>query len=285
MLFVPTVGWGYQVNNDDSAGSGTTYGTNLTASGSTNTKGTWTAIHSTITYDLYWHRVTFTANGTTATDMQGAAASRQGLIDLGIGPDASNVTVVAENLLCGSASTFGGQLGRNYLFPLYIPAGTQLWARLQGNVASITCRAAVASYGNPDRSGVFPVIQYIESIGANTGTSVGTSITPGSNGAMGTDIAVDATANSDYCGFFCAMACEDTTMGNLTHVANVLVGADAEEDLGNLTQQSHNSSEFMNSMSWPTFFDCPVGTSVGARASCTGTPDATMSIIAYGMIS
>lgn len=275
--------FGYFVTNDDSPSAANTYGTTITASGSTNTKGTWVAVHATVTYDLYLHNITFSSGGV-------GNASARSQVDLGIGPDASNVTVICENLVADNSGTTGagsGWLvgGRFYAqIPLYVPAGTQLWARSQSNTASQTVRIAVNSWGAPDHPESFPKISYIESIGESLGTTTGTSITSGASGALGTSTSL-GTPTNNLCAVFYAMSSDTTTMAAVGYVGALTTDATATvQELGLCATMNGNASEEVRHSSTVIWCDIPSGQTIGGRMSCTGTADATMWGIAYGCV-
>jgi len=273
----------YFLTNEDSPNSSSVYGTLVTASGSTNTKGSWVAVHSSIAYDLYLHDIVISAGGT-------GNVSVRNLIDLGIGPDASNVTVKAENLSgCNTGSTgassgfFPG--GRNYMqVPLYVPAGTQLWARAQSNTASKTMRVAVCSWGAPDHPESYPKIGFIESLGENLASTSGVAITPGASGALGTATSLGSFTN-DVCAAFMTMSSDSGTLTAVGYVGALTTDATATvQELGLCCTMCGNASEEVRCHSTVVWCDIPAGQTVGGRMSCTGTANATMWEIAYGCV-
>lgn len=274
----------YFLTNEDSPASASTYGTLVTASGTTHTKGTWVAVHSTISYDLYLHDIVISAGGT-------GNASVKNLIDLGIGPDASNVTVKVENLSgCNTGSTgasagfFSG--GRSYMqIPLYVPAGTQLWARSQSNVSAKTVRISVNSWGAPDHPESFPKIGYIESLGENLATTAGVSLTPGSSGTLGTSTSLGGGFANDVCAVFMGPSSDASTMAAVGYVGALTTDATATvQELGICCTMNGNASEEVRVSASVIWADIPAGQTMGARLSCTGTPDATMWVIVYGCV-
>lgn len=275
--------FGYFVTNDDSPAAANAYGTTLTASGSTNTKGSWTAIHATVSYDLYLHNITFSSGGV-------GNSSIRNQIDLGIGPDSSNVTVICENLVgdnSGSTGAASGWLpgGRNYYqVPLYVPAGTQLWGRVASNTASQTVRIAVNSWGAPDHPESFPKISYIESLGESTGTTTGTAITAGASGALGTATSLGSFTN-DVCAVFMVGSSDSGTLTAVAYVGALATDATATvQELGLCFTMNGNASEEVRAQSSVVWADIPSGQVVSARLSCTGTSDASMWAIAYGCV-
>jgi hypothetical protein len=269
--------FGYFVTNEDSP-SGGAYGASVAASGSTNTKGTWVAIHATISYDLYVHTITLT-EGNVSTQ------STRIFVDLGIGPDASNVTVVAENLE-GSNAAPHTQGGRVYhAFPLYIPSGTQLWARSQSNIASQTVRVHVASWGAPDHPESFPKISFIESIGEVLTSTTSAGMTPGASGTLG-GLSNMGTASNDICALSMGVGSQDASLTAVAYLGAVATTAAAQtQELGICTDHKNLSTvEAVRSNSTVVWCDVAAGVELDARLSCTGTADSSMTGVLYGFV-
>ena len=273
----------YFITNEDSPSAAASYGTLVTASGTVNTKGSWVAVHSSIAYDLYVHDIFFSAGGV-------GNASTRNLVDLGIGPDASNVTVKAENLCAdntGGTGSVAGMLsgGRVYMqVPLYVSAGTQLWARAQSNTASKTLRVAVCSWGAPDHPESYPKIGFIESLGETLASTSGTAITPGASGALGTSTSLGSFTN-DVCAVFMTMSSDSGTLTAVAYVGALTTDATATvQELGLCCTMCGNASEEVRCQSTVVWCDIPAGQVVGGRMSCTGTANATMWEMAYGCV-
>lgn len=269
--------FGYAITNEDSP-TGGAFGATVTASASTNTKGSWTAIHATISYDLYVHTINFTEVATSLS-------SSRLFVDLGIGPDAANVTVVAENLVADNAAphTQGGRVYHG--FPLYIPSGTQLWARCQANTASDTVRVQVSSWGAPDHPESFPKISFIEALGESLGTTTGTAITAGATGTLGTATSMGSFTN-DVCAVSMAIGSDDSSLTAVNYLGAVATDATATvQELGIACDHKNLSTvEAVRSNATPIWCDIPSGQTVSARISCTGTSDSTMWAILYGFV-
>lgn len=275
MLLVPPATLGYQVQNDMIPAGSPVMGQALTASASTNTMGSWVSLLSTISYDIWTVVVIF-------SNSSGAGTPEQIFVDLGIGPDSDNVTVIADSLMAGCGATVNSlPQPRFYNAPLHIPAGTQLWGRCQSTVGSNTVDCAVWAYGGADRPG-FPVIYAWESIGANAGTTLGTTITQG-NGSFGTYAQMTASSANDYVGL---LAAETATDGTFTAGVNIMkagIGAATEQELGPLYWGYHDSSERIPSFTFPVYADIPAGTRIALSAAGAAAGDSGCSAIAYGL--
>jgi hypothetical protein len=268
--------FGYFVTNEDSP-TGGSYGTAVTC-GAADTKGTWVALLPTISYDLYLHTFTFTEGNvsTFATNI---------FVDLGIGPDASNVTVKAENLVACNAAphTQGGRVYHS--LPLYVSAGTQLWARAQSSTASQTVRVHAASWGAPDHPESYPKIGFIEALGENTASTTGTAITAGASGALGTATSMGSFTN-DVCAVGMAISSDDASLTAVAYLGAVCTDATATvQELGICCDhKSLSTVEAIRANSTPIWCDIPAGQTMSARISCIGVSDSTMWAILYGFV-
>jgi hypothetical protein len=275
-LLAPPQSLAYYVTNNDAPGSATTFGTTVTAHATVNTLGTWVAILPTITYDLYYLKVTF-------SDVGVASSIPQILVNLGIGPDASNVSVVAENLIASQCGVITGSPGaRQYDLPLRIPAGTQLWAQCQSTITVRTVDVAIQGWGGPDIS-EFQSVSHIRSIGADTANSRGTSFTPGS-AAVGAYAQMIASSAEDYVGFSLGIASTDASTGTAGYLCSVGIGAATEENLGLCVTANTTGAETWSSNSWPVWRHVPSGTRIAMRGCAVPSPETLMTAIVYGLM-
>lgn len=269
--------FGYFVTNEDSP-TGGSFGTSVPASGSTNTKSAWVAIHSTITYDLYYHTISF-------SEVAASGVTSRLLCDLGIGPDTSNVTVIAENLN-GSNAAPHSQGGSTYHgWPLYVPAGTLLFARTQSNIASQACRVHVASWGAPDHPESFPKISYIEALGESTGTTTGTAITAGATGTLGTATSMGSFTN-DVCAVGMSIGSDAAALTAVGYVGAIATDATATvQELGIVcTHKNLSTTEQVRGTHSLAWVSIPASQTMSARISCSGTSDGSMWAILYGLV-
>jgi hypothetical protein len=135
-----------------------------TASGSTNTKGSYVEITAALADDCYGIYVS----------VPNSNFARDSLVDVAIGAGGSEV-VVLSNLLASSPKS-NIRHGPHGLFPIYIRRDTRVAARLQSSAASNTQEVWLTYLKvNP-----FPrIYRTCETMGAATGDSGGTSIDPG----------------------------------------------------------------------------------------------------------
>jgi hypothetical protein len=273
MLSAPHPHHSYFVTNDsDPTG---TAGTSLTSSGTAHTYGSWTQIHAGLTY--YSEYVLVNLSNTFAN-----LAVRNAYVDIGIGPDSSNVTVIVEKL-CGTGAC--AVTGRVYFFPLRIPPDIPIWARVQHTVGSATIGIQFTVFGGNANPATIPAVGRIVCLGATTASTVGTSITVGGTGAEGSWTVITASTTEDYSGLMIGMFTTDTGWTALpAYSLDASIGASGQElTVGeNLTQWLlATSNESSVSYSVPTFVGIPVGSRLCVRGSCSSTAETGLSVVLY----
>lgn len=203
MLWTPSAQFDFNFSVDN---FGATYteaalGTSVPAAGSTNTKGTNTALLAGVAQDIYGIAIGFAGESV-------ASATRRHLTDLlidpaaGIGNAGSSWSVAIANLYSWDASIgrgagVAGLPGCWYYFPMYFSAGTAIGAVSQSNTASAALRVLVRAWGKPTYPHLVRVGTRVQTLGAVTGTTSGTSVTIGSSGTMGSYSASLGTTNFD----------------------------------------------------------------------------------------
>lgn len=145
-----------------------------------NTKGSYTQLISgaSLTDDAYgiWININ---SGNLAT------ASRDIILDIGYDPaGGTSYTVLIADLLCSQASALlqsdRPSGGISYYFPLFIKSGTSIAAAASVNNATVgTVRCWARFYCKPKHPEEIKVGSFVESIGANAGSSTGVAVTPG----------------------------------------------------------------------------------------------------------
>lgn len=189
MLMVPPMpAMTYRVDNWTTNPS-STFGTALAAPGTANTEGSWTQVLSATAENIYWLHVAGWQN-------QVAAQARQGFFDVGVDPaGGSSYTEVVANLIVGGAAILSSMgYGKEYYFPLFIPAGSTVAMRHQDSTASVTSYASIVGYGGPGGPERNMVASVSETLGTVTNTT-GTSFTPG-NAADGSWVSLGTTTSA-----------------------------------------------------------------------------------------
>jgi hypothetical protein len=160
--------------------------------GAADAEGAWTQIISgaSITSDCYWLHL-FTSGGATAT-----AIKRQ-LLDLGIDPAGGTAyTSFFSNLQIGASPSLVQVGVREYIFPIFIRAGSSVAVRIQGsNATAGTVRVAASIYGKPSNQLLAPVGSFSQTFGTLGANSQGQSFTPG-NAADGSWADLGVVTNS-----------------------------------------------------------------------------------------
>lgn len=157
--------------------------------GASNAEGSWTQIASSanIAADCYWLYVQVHSGATSA-------AIKSQLLDIGVDPaGGTSYSAVISNLVIGSSPALTAAGAREYVFPLFVKAGSAVAVRIQGsNATAGTVRVAARFYGRPSRPEAVPVGMYSETLGTITNSS-GPTLTPG-NAADGSWVDLGATS-------------------------------------------------------------------------------------------
>lgn len=269
----------YFVTNDSTLG--VPFGT-LVTSGAANTAGTWTQIHAGLTYGCDIVQVSIGGVRTSADAV--SATTLNAYIDIGIGPDSSNVTTLLEKL--GAANCQG--LGANYWIPVRFPPDTPIWARHQNTQASAKAEVLVSFQGGQGNPGAFPSFSGLKALGATTASTTGTALTP-ANQTEGAWAQIVASTTEDFGGVMVSpLFNEDTTLGTLLRTTiDVGIGASGQEvAIGeNLTMQHlYTNAEQKEAICYPSFTGIPAGSRLVARASGSSTADSVNSVILYGFV-
>ncbi len=142
----------------------------IVTGGTAHVKGAWTEILASVPEDSYV--VMLSAGGTFVS-----GSNTSMLLDVGIGA-AGAERVVISNLAIGYLDVTV-VAGRFWFLPLFIPAGSRIAARIQGVIANDTAEVGVDLFGGQPFEGASPNVA-VDSFGANTATSQGTTLTASS---------------------------------------------------------------------------------------------------------
>jgi hypothetical protein len=271
----------FGVQTNSAATPNATPGTAVTP-GASGSEGAWTSIIAATARESAWVYLRV-SDGATASN------SKQHLLDLGIDPTGgTSYTPLFEDLVCGCSAplTVGG--GFQFLFPLRIPAGARVGVRIQGLAATAgSVRVDLRLYGNACAPPFIPSAQYVERIGATSGT-VGVSFTPG-NAADGTWTLLgtttrpcwwwqlgysinNGTITAEYT--WIELGYGDGTAGGTTSILRLLHGGTTNE-VCNVTQNGNLSLA-------EAFAEVPEGTNIYVRGRCTNAPDTGYHAVALG---
>jgi hypothetical protein len=138
-------------------------------------KGLWTQLVASTNDETYGLLININSN--TAS-----AASRNSVIDIGIGAAGSEVVCIPD-LLCGNAASYTTPgSGVWYYFPLTIKAGTRVAVRAQSTVTT-AFRVFVQLMQRPLNPSLIKKATFVQSFGVTVPT--GTAITPGTTAESG----------------------------------------------------------------------------------------------------
>ena len=122
-----------------------TSGTTITAHATPHTKGSWVSVVASAPFDVTWL-------GVTTSDSTHVSATNTGqLLDIGVGAAASELVLIANIPSGFSALTVltgsGGSKGIAW-FPVEIPSGTNISARMQAVITVDTCDVRLFMLGS-----------------------------------------------------------------------------------------------------------------------------------------
>lgn len=253
-------------NNLVATPSATQWGTRLTAHATPHDKGAYATLMTT-TYDVYgfWLGVNGSATAATQTDM---------LMDIAIGPAQEHVIVPTLPVGWRSVAT-GASPGELLLwFPIYIPAGTLVSARIQALITIDTLD--VVMFANAGSAGLRKEDFFTgcDAYGVTLAASQGTSHTPGNTGALSTAADIGSVTSKDYGAvmFMAQGTLANTTMNTLAYHWELVRGGQTVC----VWYAGTTSSEFTTGPFPPAPFhrNIPAGTQLQVRGECSGTAQA-----------
>lgn len=246
--------------------------------GATNAEGAWQEIISDVDVTSpIWGFDVYISNGATS------AAIKDHLLDIGIDV-AGGTTYVAliSNMVCGNSGNraIGGI---RYRFPLKIPSGAAIAARVQGsNGTAGTISVQIVVWGKPHRPELAPHGQYVETIGTIT-NSGGVAFTP-SNGAWGAYQLIGTTAKDLWWWQVCAQV-SDATQSALQTMIELSVGDATNKHviIPHSRWVSSAAEERFHPVDLLAYRFVPGGTNVYVRAWSFGNPDSAHNAVVVGV--
>jgi len=258
MLWNPKGGLRHESNLGSDA---TNIGTSVTTGASASTKGAVAQAIASTLFDAYLI--------TICTEKVGSpVVASQSALDILIG--AATETVLIPDLLAGYA------LGKLWMFPLYIPAGSRISLQMASARTSTTFGVRIHLYGGHGYP-PFRVGAKVTTLGMGTVPN-GTAITPGASGAAGAWAEMSASTPDDYFALLPSFqVAVDTTTSQLRQLVDVGIGAAASEQVIDTYLWSETAEEYMTGPSnpFPTYRDIPVGSRLALRASNSGANDSS----------
>lgn len=121
-------------------------------------------------------------------------------VDIGIDPaGGTSYTDYISNIVCGGVGPITAANGREFFFPIYIPASSTIGARARRVSATPgTMRVAIRGYGRIGWPEMMPVGSFVETLGITETVAVdATAVTPG-NAANGTWTSIGSTTRPTW---------------------------------------------------------------------------------------
>lgn len=277
-LFVPkNGGFNYVTGNVLTTRPAAAFGTSITPGN--NTYGSYTEILSdtNVTRDCYGILININSIATVA-------AAKDCLCTIGI--DTSGGTSYVDfisHLLCSCATTYD-TAGVYYYFPVFIPAGTAIAAKMSVNNATVgTGRVAIWLFGAPSNPENLVYGTGVETIGAVTASSRGTAVTSGTS-SEGSWTSLGTTTRECFL-WQMGMGCNDSSMTVVWYHADLSYGNGTNQRI--IIQDQFfwaTSSEVLGNYLYPPGqVLVPVGGTIYGRLQCSGTADSNLSLAAYGV--
>lgn len=234
----------------------------LVASSTAHTKGSWTELIASTSADASFLVVQMTNVGANATNTAT-------LLDLATGASGSE-TAFASDIAIGSHTTAigGGRVGGLFGFPIKIPSGTRISARIQSVVSSKTCNIIIFLIDAGDYA---TAPTSVDVIGADTATSQGTSF----SGSSGTWVEATASTSQAYRAVTLVVSGHDAAMGNQTGIYEMGVGASGSEVGFGAARYQHTTVEFTSLMHPYTYMsgrNIPAGSRLAVKHPITADP-------------
>lgn len=260
-----------------------TIGTSVTP-GASNTLGSWTQLASAA--NIANEVVGFYLQVHTGAT---SAASKPQLLDIGIDPaGGTSYTAIISGFQIGESPALSVAGAREHYFPMRIPAGASVAARIRGaNATAGTVRIAVRFYGRPSGPLALPVGSFSETLGAVTATSLGTSFTPG-NAADGSWVDLGATTRDMWWWQVGYVVANGTVTAEYTYIEVAFGDASNKDTIfkvmhGGTTGETCGLAA-QTQLLWPVAY-CPVkaGEHIYVRGRANNAPDTGYSATVVGI--
>lgn len=266
------------------ATTGLDWGTTLPDGGSANAAGSDVTVLDDLTHDCEY--LVFAVYGTFSNSGVRANA----LLDILVDPTGgTSWSVLISDLISGWASGVDIDTGSTgytpvmYAFPLWIPAGTAVGARIQGNwqttapaySAPANIRLAMWAAGGNKNPASWWCGQKVETVGAlDAANSTGQTVTPGASGSFSSWTSL-GSAISARAGALQYAVGGAATPTQTSQSCRFEFGAGSNQ-IGPCVYRGCTSTETgVSLLSGPVFCDIPSGTQMQVRAaSGSGSPQA-----------
>lgn len=245
-----------------SANTANSQGISLTASSTTYAKGNWTQMNASLAADT---AMIYILAGS------GNSSGHRFALDIGIGSSGSEIAII-NNLTFSCPQT----LVSVYAFPLSIPAGTRLSARVSSDSANDTFHCNIIT--SADTYSTSGTATAVDTYGFDTTTNLGTKVDCGSTANTKTSyVQVTSSTTADLAGIQMFPDCQFSTGTgvNVNFMMDVAVGAAGSEVivLPNYTFTGFYSTTSGLSIGASPYFpmQIPAGSRIAVRAQCNQT--------------
>ena len=279
MLVVPSLGrdFGWILSSHGNSTRPTTsMGQSVTPGN--NTKGSWVQLFSAIANQAY--AITIMINNNSVS-----SAARDAIVDIGIDEAGGTSYSVKIPDLLGSCATTVDKTGVMYHFPLGIKAGSTIAARASVNNATVgALRVWAMLYGLPKYPELCRYGSYVTAYGITSGSSAGTSITPGTT-SEGSWTSLGTTSQPHWW-WQQGMGINNSSMNIKLYTMDLGIGDGSNKQVVILDQLwgTDSSERVMNTpVMWGCEYDAPSGVGVYGRMQCHSSVDTGISMAAYGL--
>jgi hypothetical protein len=259
----------------------TTPGTSVIP-GASNAEGSWTQLLTALAFEVHGILIRV-SDGTQSGQI------KNHLLDLGIDPaGGSSYTAVISNIVCGeSALITNTGSGHRYFFPLRIPSGATVAARIQGsNATAGTVIVGIRVWGEPDAPYFLPVGQYSETVGTITNSN-GVSFTPG-NASDGTWVSLGTTSRECWWWQIGYQVDNGTITGEYSYI-EIGVGDSTNKSVitrvlhGGATTESCGDCMGAHLVPLGAYCSVPAGSELWIRGRCNNAADTGYNGVAIGV--
>lgn len=190
----------------------------LVSSGTSFVKGAWLQLSASLTQDASWMMFFIETLNSSGSNYA---------VDIGVGAAASEVVIVSNLYFAGQTS---GSV--RYMFPLTIPAGTRVAARVAGNGSpGGGCTVGFTVFSDSYQSAGCG--SAIDTYGFNSATILGTSVDPGGTAnTKGVYSQITSSTVADIAGIFVTFDAQNTSSGSSnasTSLIDIAVGGAGSE--------------------------------------------------------
>lgn len=254
------------------ANPGSAIGTSVVP-GASNAEGGWTQIASgaNIAEDCYWLYIQIHSGSTSA-------ATKNHLLDIGIDyAGGTSYTAFLENLQVGASPSLAQAGAREFIFPIFIPAGTSVAVRIQGsNATAGTVRVVARFYGRPSNPEMVPRGAFAQTFGTVTNSN-GQSFTPG-NAADGAWVDLGAVTEPLWW-FQMGYGVDNTTItAEYTYIEVAWGDASNKHTMfkvmhGGTTAETAGLAAQTQMLQCAAYNPVPAGVNIYIRGRCNNAPD------------